>query len=171
MKTFSKTLLGATAATTLALASASPAHARDNDGIDAGDVAAGVLILGGIAAIAAATSNNDNRYERRNARYDRDYRPRRNGHQYGVRQRPRQAIRQCRRAARNYASQYGRAQITEITDVDRKRNGYEVEGRLVVEQSHYGRRGRYRNANYDRGRFTCRIRHGQIARLRVRGLN
>lgn len=42
-------------------------HHRHDDGIDGGDILAGVLILGGIAAIASAASNADQR--------DRDYRP------------------------------------------------------------------------------------------------
>lgn len=52
-------------------------HRRHRRGIDGGDVLAGVLILGGIAAIASAASNsNDRRYE--NRRYDdRRYRDRR----------------------------------------------------------------------------------------------
>ena len=44
-------------------------------GVDAGDVIAGVLILGGIAAIADAASKN-NRRERRDERYDPRYEPR-----------------------------------------------------------------------------------------------
>ncbi len=47
-------------------------HRRHRRGIDGGDVLAGVLILGGIAAIASAASNkNERRYEeRRTVRYD-----------------------------------------------------------------------------------------------------
>ena len=172
MNTIGKTLMGATAATALAVAA--PAQARDNDGIDAGDVIAGVLVLGGIAAVAAAIDGNDNdRYDRRHTRrgdynYRGDYR--RGDHRYGQRLRPRQAIRQCRRAARQEASRYGRARVTEITEVDRRDDGYRVRGRLLVEEGRYGRRG-YRTADYDRGRFSCRVRYGQIDRLRVRGLN
>ncbi|QLC26253.1 hypothetical protein HFP57_15270 [Parasphingopyxis algicola] len=168
MNYLGKTLMGATAATALAVAA--PAQARDNDGIDAGDVLAGVLVLGGIAAVAAAIDDDDDdRYERRHGRYD-NYDRRYNRH-YGQRLRPRQAVRQCRRAARHEASRYGRARVTEITEVDRRRDGYRVRGRLLVEEGRYGRRGYYRHADYDRGRFTCRIRYGQIDRLRVRGLD
>ncbi|MGP1284197.1 MAG: hypothetical protein ACTS1X_14575 [Parasphingopyxis sp.] len=168
MKYLGKTLMGATAATALAVAA--PAQARDNDGIDAGDVIAGALILGGIAAVAAAVTDDDDddRYERRHGRYD-DYDRRYNRPYRQLR--PRQAVRQCRRAARHEASRYGRARVTEITEVDRRRDGYRVEGRLLVEEGRYGRRGYYRTADYDRGRFTCRIRYGQIDRLRVRGLD
>jgi hypothetical protein len=179
MNIFGKTLMGATAATALAVAA--PAQARDNDRVDAGDVIAGVLILGGIAAIAAAASDNDdNRYERRDTRYDRrdtryDNNNRRHRNQYGQRQqmRPRQAVNQCSQAARQQASRYGRAQVTEITEVDRQRDGYRIEGRLLVNEGRQGRRGRghYRSANYDQGRFSCRVRYGQVERVRVRGLN
>ena len=182
MNMIGKTLMGATAATALAVAA--PAQARDNDGIDAGDVLAGVLVLGGIAAVAAAIDNDDDdRYERRHTRYEDynyhgdyrrgDYRRgdyRRGDYRYGQRLRPRQAIRQCRRAARHEASRYGRARVTEITEVDRRDDGYRVRGRLLVEEGRYGRRG-YRTTDYDRGRFSCRVRYGQIERLRVRGLN
>lgn len=66
MKTISKALVGTVAAGAMAITSASPAYAnhRDGNGISAGDVIAGALIIGGIVAVAAATSNNDrdNRY-------------------------------------------------------------------------------------------------------------
>lgn len=175
MNILGKTLMGATAATALAVAA--PAQARNNDRVDAGDVIAGVLILGGIAAVAAAVSDGDdnNRYERRHRRYD-NYDRRGHRNRYRRHMRPRQAVRQCRRAARQEASRYGRAQITEITEVDRRNDGYRIRGRLLVEEGRYGRRsngrrGHYRNASYDEGRFSCRIRYGQIDRLRVRGLN
>ena len=83
-----------------------------------------------IKAVAAAIDGNDNdRYDRRHTRrgdynYRGDYR--RGDHRYGQRLRPRQAIRQCRRAARQEASRYGRARVTEITEVDRRDDGYRV---------------------------------------------
>lgn len=39
-------------------------HRRDRDRIDAGDVIAGALIIGGIFAIASAASSNNDRYDR-----------------------------------------------------------------------------------------------------------
>ncbi|HEX5691315.1 MAG TPA: hypothetical protein VFX76_14975 [Roseiflexaceae bacterium] len=50
---------------------------RHRDRIDAGDVLAGVLIIGGIAAIAnaAAKSERNERYRERDYRYDREVRP------------------------------------------------------------------------------------------------
>lgn len=174
MTMIGKTLMGATAATALAVAA--PAHASDNDGIDGGDILAGVLVLGGLAAVIAAASDDDDRYER-DTRYDRrydgpyarDYRGQYGGH---ARMRPRRAVNRCARAAVDRASRYGRAHVTEITEVDRRRDGYRVRGRLVVADGYRG--GRRWNAGYgevDRGRFSCRIRYGRIDRLRVRGLN
>ena len=75
MKTLSKALAKGTLATVAAGAmvasSASPALAdargyHDRGGISTGDVIAGALVIGGIAAVAAAASNNDRDY-----RYDR----------------------------------------------------------------------------------------------------
>ena len=181
MNILGKSLMGATAATALAVAA--PAQARDNNGIDGGDILAGVLLIGGVAAvIAAASDDDDDRYD---ARYDRRYDPRhdrrnndwgrnRRG-QYGYQHRqisPRAAVNRCARAAQQRASRYGRARVTQITDVDRNRNGYEVEGRLVVNEGRWG--GRRWNASYneyDRGRFSCRIRDGRVDRVRVRGID
>lgn len=47
---------------------------RHRDGIDAGDVLAGVLIVGGIAAIASAASNSQRNRDYRDDRYRNDYR-------------------------------------------------------------------------------------------------
>jgi hypothetical protein len=71
-------LLAATAALSLA---ATPAAARDwhrhrDNGIDGGDIFAGLLIVGGIAAIASAASSKakKDRQAREDARYRDDYR-------------------------------------------------------------------------------------------------
>lgn len=174
MNTLGKSLMAGTAAT--ALAFAAPAQARDGDGgIDAGDVVAGVLILGGIAAIAASIDDDrDDRYDRRrDRRYDRH--DRRYGGYYGHRVNPRRAVRRCIAAAQREASYYGRARVTEVTDIDRRDDGWRVRGRVVVNEGrgHWRGRGYHRRIDYrgyDEGRFNCRIRHGRIERLRVRGL-
>jgi hypothetical protein len=189
MNTLGKALMGATAATALAVAA--PAQARDNGGIDGEDVLAGVLILGGVAAIIAAVSDDDDddRYERQaryeprynnRARYDPRY-DNRNVRNHRGYQQPRQltaraAVNQCATAAQRRAAQYGRARITQITDVDRERNGFDVEGRLEVNEGRWNNgsnRGRRWNASYndvDRGRFSCRIRYGQVESVRIRGI-
>ncbi|MEQ1547196.1 MAG: hypothetical protein ABL918_00945 [Chakrabartia sp.] len=187
MKIFAKTALLITGAATLA--ASMPAYAdsrhRGNDRIDAGDVIAGALIIGGIAAIASAGSNNRGRYndrydDRRYSGNDGYYNNDGNGYyQNGYGSRP--AVDQCVRAAQRDADRYGRARITDVTSINRIRGGYEIRGRLVVEQRGYGRRGhdnwnqygnsydRY-NDGYDKGRFSCVTRHGQVADLRIGGL-
>lgn len=175
MKTGAKALLLMAGAATLA--ASAPAEARrhyDRDGIDAGDIIAGALIIGGIAAIASAASDNDRGY--RSGRYYDGYDGygyRRDG--YGSRA----AVDQCVRAARGEASRYGRARVTDVTRIDRIRGGYEIRGRLVVEDRGLRGRGdwdRGYNYNrygdgYDKGKFSCVTRYGRIDDVRVSGLN
>ena len=59
---------------------------RHRDGIDAGDVLAGVLIVGGIAAIASAASNSQRNRDYRDDRYRNDYRYRSGDDSYRYRQ-------------------------------------------------------------------------------------
>lgn len=186
MKTITKGLVGTVAAGAMALASASPAMARDNDGIGAGEIIAGALIIGGIAAVAAAASNDRDNYDRYgygdyNRRgYDDRY--------FGRSASPRSAVEACVRAAESTASRYsygGRADVTDIRTVNRKRDGYDVKGRIAVNtrdnyrysNSRYGRgwNGDYRGWNnnlrgYDSGNFTCKIRYGRIADLDFSGI-
>lgn len=178
-KALSKGTIGAIAAGAMAMSSATPAMAqyRDrDDGIDAGDIIAGAVILGGIAAIASASSNRD--------RYRDDYRYRYNR---GYNANPRAAIEQCVRAVESDTRRagYRYAQVTEIRDVDRERYGFEVKGRLVVDGNRgygrynsrynrydrYDRRGRY-NRGYDRdaGRFTCDVSRGRVVDLDYSGI-
>ncbi len=176
-------LLGAAAATVVA---ATPADARDrghdrgwgrgHDGIDAGDVIAGALIIGGIAAIASAASRND-RYDGR--RYGRDndrgwgYNDGGNGY-YNNGYNSRRAVDQCVRAARQDAGRYGWARVTDVTSIERVRGGYAVRGRLVVDRRGRGSdRGYYYDRyddRYDKGRFTCVARYGNVDELRLGGL-
>jgi hypothetical protein len=182
MKMISRvSLIAAAAATTIV--AAAPAMAdngrhRGHDGIDAGDVIAGALIIGGIAAVASAASRGDRGYDRRYDRggYDRyDYGYYRNG--YGSRV----AVEQCVRAAERDASRFGRARITDVTSINRIRGGYEVRGRLVVAgRGHWARgydgwdRYGYRydryGRDYDKGKFSCLSRFGSIQDVRLSGL-
>lgn len=188
MKTFSKALVGTLAATAVAVSSATPAMARDHrGGIDGGDIIAGALVIGGIAAIAAAASNNrDDGY-----RYDRDGRYDRYGYGDGRgydRGNPRGAIERCVRAAERNASRhsYGRADVTDIRSVKPTRYGYEVRGRIAVNSSgrdwrqgdrNYGRgwNGDYRGwdnslRGYDSGSFKCKVEGGRIVDLDYSGI-
>ena len=183
MHIVSKCSLIAVAAAT-AFASATPAmaddgHRRGRDGIDAGDVIAGALIIGGIAAIASAASNNDRGYDRRWNR-DRGYDRYDDGF-YSDGYGSRAAVEQCVRVAGQSASRYGRARITDVTLIDRIRGGYEVRGRLVVAGRRYQSRDyngwdrygynydRY-GRDYDKGKFACVVRYGQVQDIRLSGL-
>lgn len=174
-KTFAKGGIATAAVGALALAGATPAQAnhRDRGKIDAGDVIAGALIIGGIAAIASS-SKKKRHYDDRYAYRDRDYRPR---------QSSRAAVRKCIRAVERDARRAGYrfAEVTEIRDVDRERRGWEVKGRLIVDEGRGGRnyrhranydgRGDYRRGrNYDRGRFTCDVRRGRVVDIDYRSL-
>lgn len=178
MKNLSKALVGTVAAGAMAVTSASPAMARDRhhgDGIDAGDVIAGALIIGGIAAIAAAASDNDHDRYRDRYGYD-DY------SRYGYRDRddyyrrgnPRQAVEQCVHAAERTASRYsyGRADVTDIRDIDRTRGGYTVRGRIVVNDrgSHWRSGDRYYGRDHDSGRFICKVRYGRVVDVDFSGI-
>jgi hypothetical protein len=191
MKTITKGLVGTVAAGAMALTSASPALARDRDGISTGEVIAGALIIGGIAAVAAAASDND----RGRGNYDRDYDYDRGGYRdndgrgYGYnRGNPRQAIERCVNAAENQASRYsyGRADVTDIRSVNDTRNGFTVKGRIAVNtrgkawrqgERRYGNgwnndyRGWNNNlAGYDSGSFTCKIQYGRVVDVNFNGI-
>jgi hypothetical protein len=145
--------LGTIAAGAMALASASPAMAddgRDRGGIGAGEVIAGALVIGGIAALAGAFDGDrgDRRFNDR--RFD-DRRFAQNNWR-GNALTPRRAIERCVRAAENQARRFGGwrfANVTDVRDVDRTRDGFRVKGRLQVEGNPGFRRA------FDQGRFTC----------------
>ncbi|MEZ5744473.1 MAG: hypothetical protein R3D89_12325 [Sphingomonadaceae bacterium] len=170
MKNLSKALVGTVAAGAMAVSTATPAMARDRDGgIDAGEVIAGALIIGGIAAVAAAAS--DKKRDRYGYGYrgkrDRDYRYDRAG--YGYRHgNARDGVSQCVHAAERDARRYtgGRADVTQVTSIRDKRNGYDVKGRIAVDNY----RGNWRRGGYDTGRFTCKVRYGRIADLDYSGI-
>jgi hypothetical protein len=202
MKTVSKALLGTIAAGAMVASSATPALAdhRHNDGISTGDIIAGALIIGGIAAVATAASHNDRGYDGNYAYdragynnggynnggygngYDRDARYRSN---------PRQAVEQCVAAAERYAGSRGmRADVTDIREVKDTRYGFQVKGRIAVQgngrgwnrgnysgNDRYGQGwgGDYRGYNdrvrgYDSGSFKCKFERGRITDLDIDGV-
>lgn len=182
MKTMSKALVGTIAAGAMAMAVATPAQARDRDrGPDAGEIIAGALIIGGIAAVAAASNKND-RYRNGqydNGRYDnRGYDNRYDNRQYQRRGNGDRAVQLCVNAVERDArrSGYRFANVTQIRDIDRERGGWEVRGTLVVDGSQgYGRYDNYRGGrqNYNRGdsgRFTCDISRGRVVDIDYRGV-
>lgn len=168
MKTISKALVGTVAAGAMALASATPAMAQDryrdrDDGIDVGDIIAGALVIGGIAAVAGSIGN-----DRYRGTYGEPYYGDRYGYNGGS---SRQAVEQCVRAAQRGA--YG-ARVTDIRDIDRNRYGYRVKGTVIVNErgSGWGRdyNYRYSGRNYDQGRFTCDVQYGRVVDLDYSGL-
>ena len=195
MKILTKSLLSAGAAAAALVSVAAPAQARhDDDRISTGEVIAGAVILGGLAAVIASSgdrSDRDYRYDR--AGYDDDdYRrggyDRGDRHGYGNRSGGgRAAVNQCVNAVERWASRYSRSDVTEIQKIDRTRNGYRVTGKLVVQdgwrgnnrgydQDRYGRngyegRGYGYNRGYDKGRFTCYIERGRVVDVDYRGLD
>lgn len=175
MKTLKTALVGTAAATAMAV-SATPAmakHGHHKDGISAGEVIAGAVVLGGLAAILTSGKKDKYAYN-----YDRGYR---GDYRYGNyrhgRFGPRKATDRCIRAAERRATRrYGWADVTEIRDVDRTRYGWKVKGRIVVQDTHYrGRKGRYFNSgyrnNYDRGKFTCYIERDRRAQIDFKNLD
>ena len=174
------------------LVTALPADARsyrrNHDGISAGDVIAGALIIGGIAAVASAASSRnryDDRYRDRGRGWGDDRYDDRGGY-YENGYSSRSAVEQCVQAARSEANRYGGwARVTDVTRIDRIRGGYEVRGRLVVEDRGYRNRNwsngwdlndrwgnrydRY-NDGYDKGRFSCVTRFGRVADVDLSGL-
>lgn len=147
---FGKGLVGTVAVGAMAASTATPAMARDG-GVDPGTVIAGALVVGGIAALAAAASNEPDRYayghpRGRDRRYGRGFR--------GLSSRD--AVDRCVAAATRTAGRYsGRARVTDIGNVDRKDYGYKVKGRIVVEDRRGGRWDRRRGV--DNGKFTCKV--------------
>ena len=167
MKKPTKALVGIAAAGAMAVSAATPAMARDRDGgIDTGDVIAGALVIGGIAAIAAAASNKrDDRYRDGRYRYGRDYNYDRAGYRNRAGMSQRAAVRTCVRAAESDANRYryGRANVTDVSRVRQRRDGYDIRGRITVESRRYGH-------GYDSGKFTCKVRYGRVADIDYSGI-
>lgn len=177
---FSRTAAALSIAAALSLA-ATPALGRDrnwgggwgddwgrhHDRIDAGDVLAGVLIIGGIAAIASAASNSSKAKRQRSDDYryrDRDdsrssYPRREDSAGYGNDDHPansqsRGENRGLDNAVDRCASEVERGdrRIDEIDTVSRENDGWRVQGRIVGGTSFactVGRDGRVSNVNVD----------------------
>ena len=137
-------------------------HYDDDGGIGAGEIIAGAVVLGGLAAILSGRDRDRDRYD---DRYDRRYNSRYNR---GLSER--QMIERCVYAAERDASRYGSANVTEIEEIDRDGYTLRVEGDIEVYQgrSRYDRSSRYGryDRNTDEGEFECRIdRNGRILML------
>ncbi|TXC67755.1 hypothetical protein FSZ31_12320 [Sphingorhabdus soli] len=183
---FTKIALGTAAAGMMATA-AVPAQAADRydrrgDGIGVGEIIAGVAILGGLAAILSS-GNRDRDYRGGTNGYDDPYYN--NGYNDGYDQQSyggsRAAVQQCVAATQNEARRYGqgRVRITDITDIDRNRGGYTINGRLQVQDYNRGYGNRYdsrydnrydRRSRVDNGSFRCKVRNGRVVDVDIRGI-
>lgn len=192
MTTISKALVGAVAAGAMAMVPTSGAFAADrygrNNGISAGDIIAGAVVLGGIAAVAASIGGN-NRNDYRND--SRNYR----GDNAGYYNRdPRSAVEQCVNAARQDASRrgYGNVSVRQIRDVNDTSYGWKIKGDIAVDSNRaYSNNGGYNDRNYntrnngyynnsrydnrsrcsqDTGSFTCWIDRGRVSRIDYSGI-
>lgn len=154
---YAKGAAAALAAGALTFASASPVLADDfgerRGGPSAGEVIAGVAVIGGIAALAGAFGRDQGRADW----HDANWGSRNNwggnwGHGFG--RADRGLVERCARNAEIEARRRGgwrNARVTEIRNVDRTRDGgFRVRGALEVQGSP-GFAGR----NFDRGRFNC----------------
>ncbi len=183
MKSITKALVGTVAAGAMAMTAAAPAQAqyrdrdRDRGGIDTGDIIAGALIIGGLAAVLGSSGRNRDRgyvYEGRG--YDNRY------NNYDRAGDPRQAVEQCVYAAQRNANRYsrgGNARVTDIRDINRKRDGYVVKGRIAVNTGNRNWRSGWGNdyrgwdnrySGYDAGKFTCDVRYGRVVDLDYSGI-
>ncbi|ALH82007.1 hypothetical protein [Sphingopyxis macrogoltabida] len=177
MTKLTKAAIGAATAGAM-LMSAAPAAARDRydrDGISAGEIIAGAVVIGGLAAILSSGDNDRyDRYDRYNDRYNDRYRGGYNdprygyGYDYNRYGNSRSAVSQCVSAVERGSSRYGRTDVTEVTGIDRKRDGYKIKGRVVVRDGYGGRWGR--GGYYDKGKFSCDIRYGRVQDIRFSGL-
>ncbi len=196
-----KNIIGAGAAAIALVGMSVPAAARDynrdGDGISAGEVIAGAVILGGIAAVLSSKNKDryDDRYDDRynNRGYDDRY-GRYESRDYGYDRRggnSRAAVNQCVRDVERYSSRNNRAKVTEIRDIERTRYGYKVSGKIVVRDGYrghsrydnndrYDRYDRYNNngqygrgyeTGYDKGRFTCYVERGRVVDIDYKGLD
>ncbi len=151
-------------------------------GIGAGEVIAGAIVLGGLAAILSSSGNRDRNYNDGYRGYDNGYRGNYNdGYQnYGT---PRQAIQQCVSAVENGGRRRDNVDVRQITNVDQIRGGYRVEGRVAVDygNNNYNGYGGYNGYNgyndgYNRGRyddtgsFSCTVRYGRVEDVDYRGI-
>lgn len=169
MKIVSKSVTGALAATLLATGVATPAEAqryrgyRDRDnGISLGDVVLGTIIVGGVATAIGALGSGNRRYD--DGRYGRS-------RQRGYGDDRQSSIEACayeaeREAGRRFGAQ---AQVRDIDDVDRRRDGYRVRGTVEVRSDYrYGRDGYGRgDARDGRVQFTCEAYAGRVTGLSV----
>ncbi len=200
MKFITKSLLGAGAAAAALVSISVPAQARDRydrdrDGISAGEIIAGAVVLGGLAAVLSAADNGRDYGYDGNDGYDYN----RAGYNYNRGGNGRAAVHQCVTAVERWANGYSRSDVTQIRSIERTRYGYRVMGNLVVQDGRgrdynngyggdrynqgdrYDQGDRYNDSDrydrnsygrgYDKGRFICTVERGRVVDVDYRGLD
>lgn len=112
---------------------------RHRDRVSAGDVIAGIAVLGTIAAIASSASKRK--------------RERGEGARFNRISSESEAVDACAIAAEERGGEA--ASVRDISQVDRTGDGWDVEG--VIEK-----RASWRDEAGDRSRFTCSVRYGMV---------
>lgn len=159
---------------------------RRGDGISAGEVIAGAVVLGGLAAILSSGNdrrNGDRYYDRGGDRYQDGYH---GGYDWQRSGNSRTAIERCVSAVERRGGRRDDIDVTRITDVDRIRGGYRIEGRVAVDYrdgwrdrdgrwdrgGRNDRGGRWNNGGGydDRGSFACTVRYGRVDNVNLRGI-
>ena len=193
MNVLSKSLLSAGAAAAALVSVAVPAQARERydrhrDSVSAGEVIAGAVVIGGLAALLSA-GKKDHNHGGDNYDYNRtsyNYNNRGGG--------GRAAVNQCINSVERRANANSRSEVTQVRDIQRTRFGYRVTGNIVVKNSqrdrnynngygaerynqgdHNNQYDRYDRNTYgrrfDKGWFTCTFEQGRVVGVDYSGLN
>lgn len=126
-------------------------HHPDRDGISPGEVIAGAVVIGGLAAILASSG-------RKNSRDD-DWQRHGGG---------RRAIELCVAAVQNRSNARRALSVQRVTGVDRLNRGYAIAGQ--VQARYRGPTPRFSSSFRDNGTFQCRVRQGRVQRLTFNGI-
>ena len=131
---------------------------RDRDGISAGEIIAGAVVLGGIAAVLSSGNNRrEDRYS-----YDDRYDYNRAGYNYENRGgSSRAAVNQCVTSVERWANGYSRSDVTQVRSIERTGSGYRVKGNVVVQD---GSRGRNYDSGYGADRYNQDDRYDRYDR-------
>jgi hypothetical protein len=181
MNVFTKSLLSAGAAAAALVSIAVPAQARERydrhrDSVSAGEVIAGAVVIGGLAALLSAGKNN------RNNGGD-NYEYNRPGYNYDDRGgNSRAAVNRCINSVERWSNGHRRSEVTQVRDIQRTRFGYRVIGNLVVKDSQQDRAynngyggdrydGNTYGRRYNKGWFTCTFEQGRVVGVDYSGLN
>ena len=181
MNVFTKSLLSAGAAAAALVSIAVPAQARERydrhrDSVSAGEVIAGAVVIGGLAALLSAGKNNRNN-DGDNYEYNRP------GYNYDDRGgNSRASVNRCINSVERWSDGYRRSEVTQVRDIQRTRFGYRVIGNLVVKGGQQDRvynngyggdryDGNTYGRRYNKGWFTCTFEQGRVVGVDYSGLD